>query len=158
MNAGYAFKIAGTLAPPEVTDFAIAGVMSGFVKADFSLDMYVEGDVILPPIKIFDLGIPGLSIPGIAKLGPSVEIQLYTSITVDVALNAEIPMTWDFQRLDFVFPSELAEQNNGQAEESKSTANFAVNLSPGDLAASIAAHLMPKVRTAPPRQHRPLMR
>ncbi|KZV98094.1 hypothetical protein EXIGLDRAFT_327124 [Exidia glandulosa HHB12029] len=145
VNAGYAFKIAGQLAPPKVTEFALAGVMSGQIKSTFAVDLYVEGDIILPPIKLLDLGIPGLSIPGIVNLGPQIALDLYVSLVLDVAISAKFPMTWDFERLDFVFPQELATPNNGQGQESKNTHSMQVNAAPGDITGNIGLHVMPKV-------------
>lgn len=129
-----------------MTEFALAGVMSGRVSAAFNVDLYLEGDIMLPPKKLADIGvIPGLSIPGIIKLGPSIALELHTTASIDVQLSATIPVTWEFQRLDFVFPQELAQPHSGHGNNSQNTATFEVNLAPGDMQASIGLHLLPKV-------------
>ncbi|EJD43553.1 hypothetical protein AURDEDRAFT_114625 [Auricularia subglabra TFB-10046 SS5] len=145
MNAGYAFKIAGSLAPPKVEDFALAGVISGKMHATFDIDMFLTADIMFPPLKLFDLGIPGLSIPGIVNLGPQIALQVYTDLMVDLAFQATIPMKWNFERLDFVFPTELAQPNTGKGQESKSTADLKFSVTPGDFQGALGVHVMPKL-------------
>ncbi|KZV98090.1 hypothetical protein EXIGLDRAFT_763771 [Exidia glandulosa HHB12029] len=142
---GYAIKISGSF-PSHIAEFALAGVLSGKVHTTFNLDMYLNGDVVLPPKKLLDIGvIPGLSIPGIMKLGPSVALELHTDVMLDIQMNAVIPVTWEFERLDFVFPQRLAQPNNGKGDNSKNTANFHMSMAPGDIQASIGIHLLPKL-------------
>ncbi|KAH7107473.1 hypothetical protein BKA62DRAFT_683505 [Auriculariales sp. MPI-PUGE-AT-0066] len=144
INAGYAFKIAGKLTPPEVTDFALAGTMSGKIHATFDVDMYLSADILLPPIKLLSLGVPGLSIPGLISLGPKVALNVQLDLAVDVAFAASIPVTYDFNKLDFVLPTSLA-PSNGEATESKKTSTFEMSVSPGDQTGSIGLHLIPKL-------------
>jgi hypothetical protein len=144
INAGYAFKIAGSLVPPEIKDFAIAGALSGKVHADFGVDMYLAADILFPPIKILGVGIPGLFIPGIITLGPKAALVAQLDLAVDVAFAAKIPMKYDFDRLDFVLPSSLAPAG-GEGRESKKTTSFEMNVSPGDQTGSFGLHIIPKL-------------
>lgn len=144
INAGYALKIAGKVVPPEVNDFALAGALSGKIHAVLNVDMYLSADILFPPVKLLGIGVPGLSVPGLFTIGPEAVLQATLDLAVDVSFAARIPLTYDFQKLDFVFPNQAAEDSS-EAQESKKTSSFEASVSPGEQTGSIGLHVIPKL-------------
>ncbi|KZV98092.1 hypothetical protein EXIGLDRAFT_746750 [Exidia glandulosa HHB12029] len=145
LNAGYALKMSGKF-PWDIAEFAFAGVLSGSLKAAFDIDMFLNGDMSLDPVQVANLGIiPGLSYPPFFTAGPLIALEFHTEVAIDTQLNARIPFTWEFERLDFVFPPKLAQPQNGAASASHSTASFELSMAPGATSASIGLHMLPKL-------------
>ncbi|KAH7091711.1 hypothetical protein BKA62DRAFT_87028 [Auriculariales sp. MPI-PUGE-AT-0066] len=145
INAGYAFKIAGKLGTDsEITDFAIAGALSGRIDAIVDVDMYLSADILLPAVPILTAGIPGLVIPGILTLGPKATLNLQVDLAVDVSFSATLPLKFDFDKVDFVFPASLA-PSGGDSTQTRKTSELQLSVSPGDQSGSIGLHVIPKI-------------
>ncbi|PCH33009.1 hypothetical protein WOLCODRAFT_63935 [Wolfiporia cocos MD-104 SS10] len=82
--AHYGVVAAGSLVPPELTTF-----------------MLFTGKSSIP---LFQIGIPGLDIPGILTIGPTFEVNAEASATIDVDLGLVVGLNYTIDDAQLLFP------------------------------------------------------
>jgi hypothetical protein len=143
-NVGYAFLLNGTIIPPKIDDVALAAVMSGKAHAIFNIDALLSGKLDTGELKLFELGIPGLSFPGILNLGPLIALGARGIGDLDIAMSMKVPVRWDFPQFDVVIPPSKGKAF-GDAAHSNNTANLEMHFNQGNLTGSVEIHLIPKL-------------
>ncbi|KAH8923619.1 hypothetical protein BT69DRAFT_1350058 [Atractiella rhizophila] len=79
----------GTVVPPQLDNFNVFAGLSAFFGGTLDLKANAGASISSPEITLFQLGLPGLSFPGILNVGPSfsVKAQAKAAIEADVDLK-----------------------------------------------------------------------
>ncbi|KAG2004228.1 hypothetical protein CC2G_002807 [Coprinopsis cinerea AmutBmut pab1-1] len=94
----------GTIIPPKVTDFAVIASLTGYVDAGLDIAAGVTGNVDIGKIKLFEVGIPGLSFPGILTIGPTFRVDATATAFLDVAADINVGLSYTLEQATLVFP------------------------------------------------------
>ncbi|KAF8502654.1 hypothetical protein F5888DRAFT_1607718 [Russula emetica] len=145
-SIGIGAVAAGTIIPPKITEFGLDFVLDGNVDAKFNVVANISGQVSSGSITLFQVGIPGLSIPGILDLGP--EFKLSSRIDATFGLNnikAVVDVNYDLSGASFVFPPQEGSNSDGITPSAKQ-----VTITTGPLADigstfEATAHLIPQI-------------
>jgi len=78
--------------------------LSGTTNLTFGLGLEATGQLNTIPIEILKLGLPGLSIPGIATLGPELALEARLRMHLDVAAQIDVHASFDYGNIHMVFP------------------------------------------------------
>ncbi|KAF8472215.1 hypothetical protein DFH94DRAFT_655780 [Russula ochroleuca] len=144
VTVGLGAVAAGSLIPPSITEFGLTIALDGNVDANLSVVANISGQVSSPSITLFQIGIPGLSFPGILEVGP--EFKLMSQFDAKFGLNninAAVDLNYNLSGVSFVFPPQAGSNVDGITPGSK---QVTISTSP-DVGATFEAtgHLIPQV-------------
>ncbi|KAF9043202.1 hypothetical protein BJ165DRAFT_1529291 [Panaeolus papilionaceus] len=94
----------GTIVPPKVNDFSVITNLNAEIDGTLSLLAGVTGTADSGDLNLFQIGIPGLDVPGILTLGPSFAINAKVSAELDLSVNANVGLNYKIENAQLVFP------------------------------------------------------
>ncbi|KAF8502656.1 hypothetical protein F5888DRAFT_1110589 [Russula emetica] len=144
-SVGISAVAAGSIIPPKVTQFGITFGLDGNADATLSVTGDISGQISSGNITLFQVGIPGLSIPKIFEIGP--EFTLLGAVDANFGLqnvNASVDVNYDLSGASFSFPPGSSGSNTGGIASSSKQVTFSAN---PDVGATLGAtaHLIPQV-------------
>ncbi len=91
---------------PEQSLFtqAFTGGLSGDVSATFNVNANAKGTFQTPDVKLFEVGLPGLSFPGIISVGPSFSINANANAELGVVADISVGASIALPEVQFTFP------------------------------------------------------
>ncbi|KAJ7763197.1 hypothetical protein DFH07DRAFT_813093 [Mycena maculata] len=135
----------GTLIPPKITSFGIVGILNGNVAGTMDIKANVNGQVDSGKVTLLNLGVPGLDIPGILTVGPSLQIDAQVTADFDVNLDMTVGINLALDNTTLNFPPGSGAAPNAEL--------FSIGDTPLSLSASpdvtatgnVTAHLIPSL-------------
>ena len=104
LTVGYI--ISGTIFPPSITRAAFTTALEGNTQAVFNVRAEAIGTFDTGLLPLYNVGLPGLDIPGIISVGPSFVINGQAQVSLGVATQAKITAAYKLSNLQFVFPQD----------------------------------------------------
>lgn len=83
---------------------AVFADLTGTAQTTFNLALQATGQFDSFPIQLLKFGLPGLSIPGIAALGPELVLETRLKMDMDIAAQMQVKADFDFGDVKMVFP------------------------------------------------------
>jgi len=145
-SIGISAVAAGTIIPPKITEFGLDFELDGNVDAKFNVLANISGQVSTGSITLFQIGIPGFSIPGILDLGP--EFKLMSRIDATFGLNnikAVVDVNYDLSGASFVFPPQEGSNSEGITPSAKQVTITTDPLADIGSTFEATAHLIPQI-------------
>ncbi|KAI9452115.1 hypothetical protein BJY52DRAFT_1294619 [Lactarius psammicola] len=138
---------AGTLVPPNITEFGLTLGLNGNINALFDITANLTGKVSSGAIPLFQIGIPGLSFPGILEIGP--EFKVTGKVDADFALanvGASVRLAYNLSKVAATFPPQpCSTGGNFKQGDSEVSVSASPDISDAGASASITGHLIPQV-------------
>ncbi|KAF9257304.1 hypothetical protein L218DRAFT_1006314 [Marasmius fiardii PR-910] len=103
-NIGFGIAAIGSLVPPQFDDFMIFAGLDADLSGSMTMTTDVQGSLDSGRIKISQVGIPGLSIPGIITVGPTATINVQAVAQLDVNMNMTVGFNYKVQNAQLYFP------------------------------------------------------
>ena len=134
LTVGYI--ISGKIFPPSITRAAFTTALEGDTQAVFNVRAEAIGTFDTGLLTLYNVGLPGLDIPGIISVGPSFAIKGQAQVSLAVATQAKITAAHKLVNLQFVFPqdqggSSAAADNAAPAQ--RECCSFILNISSSPL-------------------------
>ncbi|KAF8344984.1 hypothetical protein F5887DRAFT_1074902 [Amanita rubescens] len=120
--------VVGTIVPPHVSNFSSITNLSANVSAVVTITADIAAVLDTGRISIFEVGLPGMDIPGILSLGPKFVISLQSRFTVDISVGVRIGIGYNVKNAQIYFPPRPGHQGSVEA--------VGLNNSPLDLKAT----------------------
>ncbi|EIM91796.1 uncharacterized protein STEHIDRAFT_46336 [Stereum hirsutum FP-91666 SS1] len=140
---------AGSLIPPKITELGLTADFNASIDGKLNLEANVTGTIDSGTISLFQVGIPGLSFPGILTIGPSFAINAEAKATLEIDVDLTLDLAHNITNGHMVFPPGAASAdqttNNGQFVPSNTGLTFAANPELNGTA-SVEAHLIPTLQ------------
>ncbi|KAH9167921.1 hypothetical protein EDB89DRAFT_1994780 [Lactarius sanguifluus] len=137
----------GTLVPPKISEFGLTLGLDGNIDALFSIKANLTGHVSSGAIPIFQIGIPGLSFPGILEIGP--EFKVTGEVDVDLALTnfgTDVRVTYNLSDVAAIFPPQHYETGGAFKQgTSEVTVSAAPDITDAGASATVTGHLIPQI-------------
>ncbi|KAF9033940.1 hypothetical protein BDZ89DRAFT_1130813 [Hymenopellis radicata] len=135
----------GTIIPPNIDTFGIIATLNAELAGGIDLKADVAGTLDTGKIRLYEVGIPGLSFPGILEIGPTFQINAQALAKLDVNLDLNVGIVYTISNASFVFPPGI--------DDSKDGGNFNIGDTPLQLSVSpsveatgtLEAHLIPSI-------------
>ncbi|KIJ35888.1 hypothetical protein M422DRAFT_51308 [Sphaerobolus stellatus SS14] len=86
----YGYHLAGSAVPFELKDMSVFATLTGTTNTTFGMSLEAVSSLETLPIDLFKFGLPGLSIPGIASLGPELVFQTRLTMDLDVSVQMDV--------------------------------------------------------------------
>ncbi|KAN0134687.1 hypothetical protein V8E53_007472 [Lactarius tabidus] len=137
---------AGTIIPPEITEFGLTLGLDGSIDAQFSISANLTGSVSSGAIPLFQIGLPVLSVPGILDVGP--EFVLKGKVDVDFTLpnvDASVSIAYNFSEVATTFPQSGSSSGSYNHGTSTVTVSAGQNITEDGASVSVTGHLIPQV-------------
>ncbi|KAH9931319.1 uncharacterized protein B0H18DRAFT_991137 [Fomitopsis serialis] len=132
----YGVGAAGTIVPPKLTEFGLVTYVNGKLDGTLQLNTNVSGTFTTGSIPLFQIGIPGLDIPGILKIGPTFQINAKATATVDVGVGLDVGFDFSADNLELYFPPKSI-YSSGTSRMDRTVSTAQVNLlGPPDVASN----------------------
>ncbi|KXN88374.1 hypothetical protein AN958_07417 [Leucoagaricus sp. SymC.cos] len=132
----------GTLIPPKVQDFGITGSITADVDSSILMNAGVGGTLDSGKIKIFEVGVPGLSFPGVLEIGPSFQVNAQAKASLNLDLDMTVGVKYHVDKAEFVFPQ--GGKKGGTFTPGDTPLKLSVQPS-GTATGKIEAHLIPSL-------------
>ncbi|KAF8266395.1 hypothetical protein EI94DRAFT_1803173 [Lactarius quietus] len=138
---------AGTLVPPKITEFGLTLGLDGNIDALFSMTANLTGSVSSGPIPLFQIGIPGLSFPGILDVGP--EFIVTGNVDADFALSnidASARIAYNLSEIVVTFPPQNS-STSGSFQQGTSSVSVSAgpNITDAGASVGVTGHLIPQI-------------
>lgn len=138
---------AGTIVPPEITEFALTLGLDGNIDAQFDISANLTGAVSSGAIPLFQIGIPGLSFPGILDIGP--EFVVKGKVDADFTLSnvdATVSIAYDLSEVAATFPPQSG-STGGSFKKGTSALTISAdpNITDVSESVSVTGHIIPQV-------------
>ncbi|KAH9060372.1 hypothetical protein EDB83DRAFT_2520372 [Lactarius deliciosus] len=138
---------AGTLVPPNISEFGLTLGLDGNIDALFSITANLTGHVSSGAVPLFQIGIPGLSFPGILDIGP--EFKVTGEVDVDLALTnvgTDVRVTYNLSDVAVIFPPQHF-KTGGAFKQGPSEVSVSAGPDITDAGASVkvTGHLIPQI-------------
>ncbi|KAH9991034.1 hypothetical protein BJV77DRAFT_560799 [Russula vinacea] len=143
LSIGLGAVVAGSLIPPDISEFGLYFALDGNVDANLSVVANISGQVSSGNITLFQIGIPGLSFPGIFEIGPEFKLMSEIDVAGQDNISAVVDLNYDLSGVSLVFPAQASSNVGGLTP---GTSHVTVSASP-DIGATfdVAGHLIPQV-------------
>ncbi|KAH6918104.1 hypothetical protein BKA70DRAFT_1088991 [Coprinopsis sp. MPI-PUGE-AT-0042] len=107
-NAAASINVAaeGTIIPPKVKDFAVTANLDGAIDGVIDIAAGLTGRLDSGTIKLIEVGIPGLSFPGILTIGPSFRVDARATAALDMTADLKVGISYKLDNAVLVFPSD----------------------------------------------------
>jgi hypothetical protein len=109
LTVGYI--ISGKIFPPSITRAAFTTAVEGNAQAVFNVRAEAIGTFDTGLLTLYEVGLPGLDIPGIITVGPSFAIKGQALASLGVVTQAKITAAYKLPNLQFVFPKDQGASN-----------------------------------------------
>ncbi|KZT68486.1 hypothetical protein DAEQUDRAFT_328526 [Daedalea quercina L-15889] len=118
-------EAAGTLVPPQLTEFGLTTNVNGMLDGTLQLNTSATGTFTTGSIPLFQVGIPGLDIPGILSIGPTFQIDAKATLAVEAGVGLDVDFAFNADNLELYFPPT---STSSSGDISNATSNAQVNL------------------------------
>ncbi|PPR03912.1 hypothetical protein CVT24_008115, partial [Panaeolus cyanescens] len=135
----------GTIVPPKVKDFGVVVNLNADIDGTLSLLAGVSGTADSGEIKLFQVGVPGLDIPGIITIGPSFEVNAQVKAALDLSVNANVGISYKVENAELVFPPSSGDDKQGGVFNVGDTPLKLSAAGSATATGSVEAHLIPTV-------------
>lgn len=133
----------GTFVPPSLSQFGLNFALDGTIDADLSIAANVTGKVSSGSIPLFQVGIPGLTFPGILEIGPQFKVTGQIDASLEVSdIEASVGLNYDLSGVTFAFPPQ-ANSQGGSFTPGTSQVTASTNPDVG-LTFKATGHLIPE--------------
>jgi hypothetical protein len=105
------YIVSGKIFPPRITRAAFTTALEGDAHAVFNVRAEAIGTFDTGLLKLYEIGLPELNIPGIITVGPSFVIQAQAKATLGVITQARITADYKLSKLQFVFPKDQGDSS-----------------------------------------------
>lgn len=105
------YIISGKIFPPAITRAAFTTALEGAAQAVFNVNTEAIGTFDTGLLTLYELGLPGLTIPGIISVGPSFAIQAQAQASLGVITQAKITAAYNLTNLQVVFPKDQGDSS-----------------------------------------------
>lgn len=107
-NAAASINVAaeGTIIPPKVKDFAVTANLDGAIDGVINVAAGLTGRLDSGLIKLIEVGIPGLSFPGILTIGPSFRVDARATAALDMNADLKVGISYKLDNAVLVFPAD----------------------------------------------------
>ncbi|KAF4610321.1 hypothetical protein D9613_010283 [Agrocybe pediades] len=112
-SASIGVAVTGTILPPKIDDFAVITSLSADLQGAMDIAAGITGTADSGKIPIVDIGILGLSFPGILEIGPSFQINAQAKATLDVDLTMNVGVNYKISNAKLIFPPSSDEASGG---------------------------------------------
>ncbi|TFK47998.1 hypothetical protein OE88DRAFT_1738119 [Heliocybe sulcata] len=144
-NVTYGMTLAGTIVPPHVSEFVLFSNFDADIAGTLNVQATAAGTLDSGKIPLFQIGLPGLDIPGIFTLGPSFAVNGELTAQAAVDLDMTVDLAYNVKNGQLFFPSPPSGQKNGGAATPQDT-NLKLSVTPDVQAnVSLTAHLIPEL-------------
>ncbi|KAL5478595.1 hypothetical protein ACEPAI_2779 [Sanghuangporus weigelae] len=150
----------GTIIPPKFNKFGLFGSWSSYycainfinpslaMSADLvgklSIATDISGRIDTPEITFVNIGLPGLSIPDVISLGPSISLAAKATANFDINMNLDVGLGYSVSDLTIFFPPSVS--HNSSAVIVPNDIPLQLSVAPGiQSATSLTVHLIPSV-------------
>jgi len=106
VNLTIGYILSGKIFPPGITRAAFTTALEGDAQAVFNVRADAIGSFDTGLLTLYEVGLPGLDIPGIITVGPSFAIKGQAQASLDVVTEAKITAAYKLPNLQFVFPKD----------------------------------------------------
>ncbi|KAF9813361.1 hypothetical protein IEO21_05653 [Rhodonia placenta] len=125
VSAFYGVSVSGSVVPPKLDDLTLFTVAT-------------------PSVELFQVGIPGLDIPGILSIGPTFQVDAQGIVNVAADLNTAVGFTYNLNNTELFFPPAYGQSSTGDV--SSGNAFLQLSTAPYTPAnASLTAELVPSI-------------
>ncbi|EJD01945.1 uncharacterized protein FOMMEDRAFT_168526 [Fomitiporia mediterranea MF3/22] len=132
----------GTIVPPKFNQFGIFATMSADLGGTLNLGADLSGEIDSPEITLVNVGLPGLSIPDVISLGPSVTISAKATANIDINMNMGVGLGYSISNLTLFLPPSAG--HSSSAVVTPKDIPLGLSVSPGiKSSTSFSAHLIP---------------
>ncbi|KAI0727074.1 hypothetical protein C8Q72DRAFT_925596 [Fomitopsis betulina] len=114
---------AGTLVPPELTELGLITNLNGQLDGTLNLNTTAMSTFSTGSIPLFQVGIPGLDIPGILSVGPTFQINAKATAVIPVAVSLDTDFEFNAENLELYFPP-TSSSYSGDISNGKNTATI----------------------------------
>ncbi|PVF93429.1 hypothetical protein CPB86DRAFT_109040 [Serendipita vermifera] len=143
LDAEVGFIVVGSIVPPKVDDLAFTAVLNGTVGAEFDVKAGAKGTLDTGLIPLFQIGLPGLSFPGILTVGPSISLNAQAKASLGVTADINVKSAFELPQVNLVFPPS---QGESSATVTPSCSPLKVNVgASAELQARAEAHIIPQL-------------
>ncbi|KZT00882.1 uncharacterized protein LAESUDRAFT_521646 [Laetiporus sulphureus 93-53] len=119
----YGIVIAGSVVPPDLTGFELFTGMNGSITGTLSVDSQATAIFDTGAIQLFQVGIPGLDIPGILSIGPTFQVSAEATVALAVGLDMDIDFNYDINNAELYFPSSASDISSANVSAGYSNVN-----------------------------------
>ena len=105
------YIISGKIFPPGITRAAFTTALEGGAQAVFNVRAEAIGTFDTGLLTLYELGLPGLNIPGIITVGPTFAIHAQAQASLGVVAQAKITAAYKLPNLRFVFPKDQGDSS-----------------------------------------------
>ncbi|KAJ7474868.1 hypothetical protein FB451DRAFT_1558119 [Mycena latifolia] len=116
---------AGTVIPPDITEFAVYGGLNGNILGTLDVLASATGSISTGKVSLYSVALGGIDFPGILSLGPTFNIygELIASLDADVSVSVDLAYTVDDAKV--YFPPET-QASGGGFTPAKTSVNLSV--------------------------------
>lgn len=97
--------VSGSIVPPQIDDINIVTGLDGDLLATLNVIAYTSVTVLdTGKIILYQIGLPGLSVPGIYSIGPSLELTAQATASIDAPVDFSADIAYQVKNSTLVFP------------------------------------------------------
>ncbi|KAJ2923649.1 hypothetical protein H1R20_g13452, partial [Candolleomyces eurysporus] len=113
--AAIGVAVEGKIIPPKITDFALIAALNANLNGALNLNGGLTGSISTGNVKLYEIGVPGLSFPGILTIGPTFRIDASASASLDINADLTVGLNYAIEEASMVYPptSKHAIKNGG---------------------------------------------
>ncbi|KAF9474083.1 hypothetical protein BDN70DRAFT_340803 [Pholiota conissans] len=135
----------GTILPPKVESFAVIAGLNAEIDGSVTMAADASGSLDSGKIPLFEVGIPGLDIPGILTIGPSFKVDAQATAKLDVNADVTVGLSYTINNAQLVFPpSSSSSQNKGAFNIGDTPLKLSASPS-ASASGTLEAHLIPSL-------------
>ncbi|KAJ7606690.1 hypothetical protein FB45DRAFT_807591 [Roridomyces roridus] len=123
-NASLGLIVAGTVIPPEITQFEIFAGLDASVGGTLDVLATATGPLSTGKISLYSVALTGVNFPGILSLGPTFTIYGEIDANIDADLAVSVDLAYNLQNAKLTIPVE-----DSPKDGSVTPANSALTLS-----------------------------
>lgn len=136
----------GTLIPPKMEVFEITATLTADLDGELNMNGGLSGTIDSGKIKLFEVGIPGLSFPGILTIGPSISIDTQATASLDVNADLTVGINYKVDKATLVFPPKRKGARGQDRAFSLGNTPLKLSVSPSVRATgTLTGHLIPSL-------------
>lgn len=144
ISAFYGVSVSGSVVPPKLDDLTLFTGLDGFMDGTLIVNATGSLTVATPSVELFQVGIPGLDIPGILSIGPTFQVDAQGIVNVAADLNTAVGFTYNLNNTELFFPPAYGQSSTGDV--SSGNAFLQLSTAPYTPAnASLTAELVPSI-------------
>ncbi|KAJ7674019.1 hypothetical protein DFH06DRAFT_963088, partial [Mycena polygramma] len=135
----------GTIIPPKLSEFGVFGGLDADFTGTMTFTGSASGGVDSGVIPVFQVGIPGLDFPGLLTLGPTFQVGVQGTATLDVQANAKVVLDYTVSGAKMFFPPADSVTSGGSFTPGDSPLSLSV--APDvESKAVLAGHIIPSLQ------------